>query len=141
MEPLSIGLFDLLVHLLFSPFLRPFHAGHEKGEWGLLASAKGCLFAGEPRNFAFRFVSLGEPQTRRVAVSGRTKQKPAVPPARRPLSHLAVPARNRCQKRSLGKIVWAAKGLGITSSFGGGYAQVSHVAVPVRRRCQKKTVG
>jgi len=27
------------------------------------------------------------------------KQKPAVPPARRQLSHLAVPARKRCQKR------------------------------------------
>ena len=26
---------------------------------GLLASAKGCLFAGEPRNFALRYVSWG----------------------------------------------------------------------------------
>ena len=101
-------------HDPYSDFLRPFLAGHEKGEWGLLASAKGCLFVGEPRHFGFAFRSslvtchsslpysfLGEPQTRRVSVSGRTKQKPAVPPARRRLSHLAVPARKRCQKRTM----------------------------------------
>jgi hypothetical protein len=55
----SIGLFDLLDHLFFLLFCARFLAGHEKGEWGLLASAKGCLFVGEPRNFAVRFVSWG----------------------------------------------------------------------------------
>jgi len=45
--------------LFFSPFLRPFLAGHEKGEWGLLASAKGCLFAGEPRKLRSIVLFLG----------------------------------------------------------------------------------
>jgi hypothetical protein len=42
--------FDLVVHLFFLLLCARFLAGHEKGEWGLLASAKGCLCVGEPRN-------------------------------------------------------------------------------------------
>jgi hypothetical protein len=44
-----MGLFDWLDHLFFLLFCARFSRG-TKGEWGLLASAKGCLFAGEPRN-------------------------------------------------------------------------------------------
>jgi len=102
-------------HDPYSDFLPRFSRGIKEASDSLLASAKGCLFVGEPRHFGFAFRSslvtchsslpysfLGEPQTRRVSVSGRTKQKPAVPPARRRFSHLAVPARKRCQKRAKG---------------------------------------
>jgi hypothetical protein len=41
----STGLFDLRDHLFF-PYLRPFLAGREKGEQGLLASAKTCFLRG-----------------------------------------------------------------------------------------------
>ena len=79
--------------------------GNAPPELGDNAGARACSpgqglpFCGGAKKLRSSFCFLGEPQTRRVSVSGRTKQKPAVPPARRRLSHLAVPARKRCQKR------------------------------------------
>jgi hypothetical protein len=49
-ELTSIGLFDLLDHLFFS-FSAPVSRGARKGRVGPARQAKGCLFAGEPRNF------------------------------------------------------------------------------------------
>jgi hypothetical protein len=60
---------------------------------GPARKCQGLPFCGGAKKLRSSFCFLGEPQTRRVAVSGRTKQKPAVPPARRRLSHLALPAR------------------------------------------------
>jgi len=39
--------------ICFFSFSAPVSRGARKGEWGLLASAKGCLFAGEPRTSLF----------------------------------------------------------------------------------------
>ena len=44
---------------VFSPFLPLFSRG-TKRRVGPARQAKGCLFAGEPRNFALRFVSWGD---------------------------------------------------------------------------------
>jgi len=81
--------------MFFSPFLHPLLAGHPKAS-GACSPGQGLLFAGEPRNFALSLCFLGGPRTRRAA---KPKQKPAVPPARRRLSQLAVPARRRGLKR------------------------------------------
>ena len=72
-------LLDLLDHLFFS-FSAPFSRGALKAS-GACSPGQGLLFAGEPRNFAVRFVSWGNTNPEGVAVA--TKQKPAVPPARR----------------------------------------------------------
>jgi hypothetical protein len=66
-EPLWIGLFDLLNHLFFSPFLRPFSRGAPKGEWGLLAGPR-AAFCGGAKKPRIWFCFLGGPQTGRVSV-------------------------------------------------------------------------
>ncbi len=95
------GLLDLdsFGHVIFS-FSAPLLAGHPKAS-GACSQGQGVLFAGEPRNnnFAFRFVSWGDRKPGGCRLAG--KQNPAVPPARRRLSELAVPARKGHQKRRL----------------------------------------
>src|SRR6516165_2364232 len=79
---------------LFSPFLSRFSRGTQ-GEWGLLARPRGA-FCGGAKKQQLRSIGLflgGTANPEGPAIAG--KQNPAVPPARRRLSHLAVPARGR----------------------------------------------
>jgi hypothetical protein len=97
-------------HDPYSDFLPRFSRGIKEASDSLLARPRAVFLWGSQDTSVLRFARhsslvtchsslpysfLGEPQTRRVSVSGRTKQKPAVPPARRRFSHLAVPARRR----------------------------------------------
>src|SRR5208337_1887976 len=98
------GLVCLICSIIcFFSFSAPVSRGARKGRVGPARKCQGLPFCGGAKKLRSSICFLGEPQTRRVSVSGRTKQKPAVPPARRRLSHLAVPARNRCRKRTMGR--------------------------------------
>ena len=89
---LAVCLVLISLVTVFSPFLPLFSRG-TKSEWGLLARPR-AAFCGGAKKLRFSVCFLGGPQTRRVSLKA-TKQKPAVPPARRGNPHLAVPARRR----------------------------------------------
>jgi hypothetical protein len=80
---------------MFSPFLPCFSRGTQ-GEWGVLARPRGA-FCGGAKKVRFTVLFLGGTANPEGPVAG--KQNPDVPPARRRLSHLAVPAR----KGAIGK--------------------------------------
>src|SRR5215831_18021783 len=86
--------------MFFFSFSAPVFSRGTQQASGACSPGQGLLFAGEPRNFALSLCFLGGPQTRRAA---KPKQKPAVPPARRRLSQLAVPARRGALKRRMGE--------------------------------------
>src|SRR6516225_3798349 len=84
--------------MFFFSFSAPVFSRGTPRRVGACSPGQGLLFAGEPRNFALSLCFLGGPQTRRAA---KPKQKPAVPPARRRLFQLAVPARRGALKRRM----------------------------------------
>jgi len=85
---------------LFSFSAPAFSRGTQKAS-GACSPGQGLLlFVGEPRNFALSLCFLGGPQTRRAA---KPKQEPAVPPARRHLSHSPCPREGGRLKRRMGE--------------------------------------
>jgi hypothetical protein len=74
---------------VFSPFLPLVLAGHSK-RVGPARQAKGCFLRGSQETSHFGLFLGGTANPEGVAAA--TKQKPAVPPARRGSPHLAVPA-------------------------------------------------
>jgi hypothetical protein len=88
--PCCLPGFDFIGHGVFS-FSARFLAGHSR-RVGPARQLRGCFLCGA-KKLCSSICFLGGPKTRRVSVSRRTKQKPAMPLARKGLPHLAVPAR------------------------------------------------